>query len=104
MGSHSTGDRVWTLLGGGAASTAGQIPRQTGGPSHTLTGKGTAAWVAGTDSVRVSVAEAAALQSFPPGWVWHGSQTEQYQQIGNAVPPLLGRALGRVVLTPGASA
>lgn len=47
------------------------------------------------DEVRcLSVAECAALQSFPPGTVFRGKPRTQYQQIGNAVPPRLGEALG----------
>lgn len=43
----------------------------------------------------LSIAECAALQSFPPWVTFDGRPREQYQQIGNAVPPLLGEAMAR---------
>ncbi|MEG4988436.1 DNA cytosine methyltransferase [Microcoleus sp. BR0-C5] len=42
----------------------------------------------------LSVRECARIQTFPDEWVFHGSTTSKYRQIGNAVPVLLGKAIG----------
>ena len=45
-----------------------------------------------------SARENARLQSFPDAFQFVGPKTQQYKQIGNAVPPLLGLALGKQIL------
>ncbi len=46
----------------------------------------------------ISVREAARLQSFPDGFRFLGSMRSSFEQIGNAVPPLMAAAIGRTML------
>lgn len=96
-------------------------------PAHTVTGEGNGVWVpadrpsftvtggggarGGAEAFgsrareamgnpeRVTVAEAAALQSYPPGFTFAGTKTKQFLQVGNAVPPLLAEAILRAVIS-----
>lgn len=46
----------------------------------------------------ISVREAARLQSFPDGFVFAGTMNPAFRQIGNAVPPLLAKALAEQIM------
>lgn len=67
-------------------------PTILGMPDHSSTG------LIHPSEVRcLGLNECAALQSFPVATPFQGTARSQYQQVGNAVPPLLGAAIGRAL-------
>jgi DNA (cytosine-5)-methyltransferase 1 len=58
-------------------------------PGHRNRDAGGESQFASPDTVRITVAEAAVLQSFRPDYPFHGTKTKAFEQVGNAVPPLL---------------
>jgi DNA (cytosine-5)-methyltransferase 1 len=89
---------------GGSGRTAeerGRSIRTMDQPSVTMTSK-SAQWTdhpeLPTKSYRITVQEAAVLQSLPADHPWQGNLGRQYLQVGNAIPALMARAILREVL------
>lgn len=62
-------------------------------PSGTVVNVRKSMWIHPEHNRAVSVREAARLQTFPDNFVFEGTKDAQYQQVGNAVPPMLARAI-----------
>ncbi|MEW4327062.1 DNA cytosine methyltransferase [Rossellomorea marisflavi] len=67
-------------------------------PSPTVINVRKSMWQHPTKARALSIREAARLQSFQDWFVFHGRKDEQYQQVGNAVPPLLAKAIAEKLL------
>lgn len=67
-------------------------------PSDTVVNVRKSMWIHPNLDRAVSAREAARLQSFPDSYKFYGTKDSVYQQIGNAVPPLLGRAVAETVI------
>jgi DNA (cytosine-5)-methyltransferase 1 len=67
-------------------------------PSGTVVNVRKSMWIHPVKDRAVSVREVARLQSFPDSYIFKGTKDELYQQIGNAVPPLLARAVAERLL------
>jgi DNA (cytosine-5)-methyltransferase 1 len=50
-------------------------------------------WIHPVKHRALSIREAARLQTFPDSYVFCGTKDSQYQQVGNAVPPILAKAI-----------
>jgi len=71
---------------------SGELPSYTINTYFNRPGNGT--FIHPTQNRLISMREAARLQSFPDRYRFLGSFSSRFKQIGNAVPPLLGKVLG----------
>lgn len=67
-------------------------------PSGTVVNVRKSMWIHPTENRAVSVREAARLQTFPDSFSFSGPKDSQYQQVGNAVPPMLSKAIAEQIL------
>lgn len=72
-------------------------PEVIRGPGYRKAGDGPSQNAPG--GIRVSVQEAGILQSFPGDYPWRGTKTAQFRQVGDAVPPLLMKAIVEAVIS-----
>jgi DNA (cytosine-5)-methyltransferase 1 len=63
-------------------------------PSLTITGAATREFVHPTEDRLLTLRECARLQTFPDGFEFAGGAASRIRQIGNAIPPILARAVG----------
>lgn len=64
-------------------------------PSGTVVNVRKSMWIHPTLNRAISIREAARLQTFPDSFVFCGSKDKQYQQVGNAVPPIMAKAIAK---------
>ena len=64
-------------------------------PSGTVVNVRKSMWIHPTKDRAISIREAARLQTFPDSFVFCGTKDKQYQQVGNAVPPIMAKAIAK---------
>jgi DNA (cytosine-5)-methyltransferase 1 len=80
--------KAWARMGVNAVSLSDEVP----GPDGTQESDNS-----GSPLKKITVDQAALLQSFPKDWQITGRKTSRYRQIGHASPPPVGEALGRAI-------
>ena len=67
-------------------------------PCDTVTNARKSMWIHPTQNRAISIREVARLQTFPDSFVFIGTKDSQYQQIGNAVPPIMAKKIAEQIL------
>lgn len=101
-GVKSRGKRETTRPGGHWGYKQGAFIADLDLPGRTVTASGQQDWI--IDDLhdlglrRLTPRECAAIQTFPDNWLFSGSRAQKYKQIGNAVPPRMGKLIGDLIL------
>lgn len=64
-------------------------------PSGTVVNVRKSMWIHPEKDRAISIREAARLQTFPDSFIFCGSKDQQYQQVGNAVPPIMAKSIAK---------
>lgn len=68
-------------------------------PSGTVVNVRKSMWIHPELDRAISIREAARLQTFPDSFIFEGMKDSQYQQVGNAVPPFLAKAVAESIIS-----
>jgi DNA (cytosine-5)-methyltransferase 1 len=98
-GLKSPGRRETTRPGGHWGYRQGTFIADLDLPARTVTGTASQDWIR-WDGVlrRLSFSEVAKLQGFPDDWNFCGSKAQRFKQVGNAVPSIFGKLLGKEIV------
>lgn len=66
-------------------------------PSLTITGSCTGEFVHPSQNRMLTIRECARIQTFPDNFIFHGTDAQQEQQIGNAIPPLFANIMAEQI-------
>jgi DNA (cytosine-5)-methyltransferase 1 len=99
-GLKSAGAREATRPGGHWGYRQGTFIADLKEPARTVTASTSQDWIRLPDNSlrRLTLRECAALQGFPSEWQFAGPAASRFRQVGNAVPSIFGRVLGRALI------